>query len=336
MKWKPWLYEGMPTNYEVSEYSDIRNVKTGRILKPIPLQKSGRLRVHLHVNGKPIDVKIYRMAYEAFHGPIPNHLTIDHIDGNINNNHISNLRLLTGSQNVKRFLKENPDHQFETKYSEEKIRNFFSTLTQGVFYESAAKTYNINRETARGLLNGRRRQDLWIEYAPFPRSCFKSSEFIEANMIKAYDLITEGVKFRDILKKLKYPYNLLGIKILGDLAFEENLEIPAIDDVDMTNAIEKNACDAYLYDAHCVYPTKETASRMYELREKLKKPIQPKLTNEAMAYFVYLIHQGMSDEDILYIMGYKYHVIHLDTIAKLRERVISHRLSTNYGLRVKD
>ena len=42
---------------------------------------------------------VHRMVYEAFHGPIPDGLDIDHIDGNRVNNSPANLRTATRSDN---------------------------------------------------------------------------------------------------------------------------------------------------------------------------------------------------------------------------------------------
>lgn len=66
IEWKPVIIDGINTMYEVSEYSNIRNIKTGKILKASKLQESDRERVHLYINGVGKDFKIYRLSYEAF------------------------------------------------------------------------------------------------------------------------------------------------------------------------------------------------------------------------------------------------------------------------------
>ena len=47
----------------------------------------------------------HRVIWEMFHGPIPVGLVIDHIDGNPGNNRLSNLRLVTVSENLSNSLK---------------------------------------------------------------------------------------------------------------------------------------------------------------------------------------------------------------------------------------
>ena len=48
---------------------------------------------------------VHRFVWESWKGIIPNGLHIDHINENIEDNRLSNLQLLTPSQNVKKSLK---------------------------------------------------------------------------------------------------------------------------------------------------------------------------------------------------------------------------------------
>lgn len=60
------------------------------------------------LNGKKRDLKyVHRLVWEAYNGPIPDKMTIDHIDGNPANNHIDNLRLVTRSDNSKLWAIQN-------------------------------------------------------------------------------------------------------------------------------------------------------------------------------------------------------------------------------------
>lgn len=49
--------------------------------------------------------RAHRILFEMAHGPIPDGLEIDHIDGNRRNNSLSNLRLATRSQNSSNSVK---------------------------------------------------------------------------------------------------------------------------------------------------------------------------------------------------------------------------------------
>lgn len=66
---------------------------TGQIL--CNLDRDGYIRVRK--NGK--EYRAHRIIWEMFNGPIPEGLLVDHIDGDVFNNRIENLRLATRQQN---------------------------------------------------------------------------------------------------------------------------------------------------------------------------------------------------------------------------------------------
>ena len=45
---------------------------------------------------------VHRVVWEAFNGPIPNGMDIDHIDGNPRNNSLKNLQVLSHTDNLKK------------------------------------------------------------------------------------------------------------------------------------------------------------------------------------------------------------------------------------------
>lgn len=50
--------------------------------------------------------RVHRLVYHHFKGCIPDTLVVDHIDNDKKNNHISNLQLLTRSENIKKYYKQ--------------------------------------------------------------------------------------------------------------------------------------------------------------------------------------------------------------------------------------
>jgi len=78
------------TNQVYSHYSKI-------YLKPRLNNRYYEIR--LYKNSKRKDIRLHRLVYEAYNGEIPTGYVIDHIDLNTHNNHITNLRLATISQN---------------------------------------------------------------------------------------------------------------------------------------------------------------------------------------------------------------------------------------------
>jgi hypothetical protein len=81
-------------NYSVSNYGNIRNDVTGKILKA-SLNGQGYKRVRL--NGKTI--KVHRLVSEAFIPNANNKKYIDHIDNDRTNNNVNNLRWVTIQEN---------------------------------------------------------------------------------------------------------------------------------------------------------------------------------------------------------------------------------------------
>jgi hypothetical protein len=88
--------------YSVSDSGQVRNDKTGRILKPC-LNSCGYYFVQMKKNGKMGIVLIHRLVCRAFVENKDNKKQVDHIDGNKANNHASNLRWVTASENRKAY-----------------------------------------------------------------------------------------------------------------------------------------------------------------------------------------------------------------------------------------
>ena len=85
-------------NYEISNMGNVRNIVTGRILKPCK-NNMGYLSVTLYKNNIRKTFLIHRLVGYAFI-PNPQNLTeIDHIDRIRTNNSISNLRWISKSNN---------------------------------------------------------------------------------------------------------------------------------------------------------------------------------------------------------------------------------------------
>jgi len=102
--WKVVL--GYP-NYQVSNLGRVRSVHRRwfgtntkeLILTPIFIGSPKYPHVRLYENKKYMTIRVSRLVYSTFVGPIPDKMVIDHKDHNILNNNVENLRLATYSQN---------------------------------------------------------------------------------------------------------------------------------------------------------------------------------------------------------------------------------------------
>ena len=86
-------------NYSISNFGNVANVKTGLILKSC-INGRGYLKVGLNIKGKTFTKKIHRLVAEAFIPNPYNKPCVDHIDNDILNNNINNLRWTTVSENL--------------------------------------------------------------------------------------------------------------------------------------------------------------------------------------------------------------------------------------------
>ena len=85
-------------NYSVSDRGNVRNDKTGRILKP-GTNTHGYLYVNLRKNKKPSIKDVHRLVSLAFIPNPENKKCVDHINNDIKNNKLTNLRWVTAQQN---------------------------------------------------------------------------------------------------------------------------------------------------------------------------------------------------------------------------------------------
>lgn len=106
--WKPIL----SGKYEVSNLGKIRNASTGRELKPFTDKLQTYDRVELYEGGISRKFMVHILVAEAFLGPKPKGMEIDHLNTNLHDNRLCNLAYVSQDEN-----RDNPITKFNYEVS---------------------------------------------------------------------------------------------------------------------------------------------------------------------------------------------------------------------------
>ena len=107
-----WRSVKLNLNYEVSDIGRVKNVKTGRILKPSVLN-SGYYYVNLSMKSKVNKHLVHRLVAGEFIENLNDRANVDHVDGVKTNNVVSNLWWATTSENA---MNQKPHLNQTSKY----------------------------------------------------------------------------------------------------------------------------------------------------------------------------------------------------------------------------
>lgn len=197
--------DGAKTNYAINEEGTIININTGCALHPNKLDRLHRYRrVHLTINGEGCFYSVHRLVMETFR-PIsnPQEMQVNHIDGDRNNNSLSNLEWITASENV--------GHAFRTGLStpkrgelngrcvlsDEQVHEICLKICEGKTECSLANEYGVSKSLIHAIKNGDCRKDISDNYT-FPKKSFANSKMSEEDVVKICKLILQGYSYKQI------------------------------------------------------------------------------------------------------------------------------------------
>ena len=127
--WKP-----IPSTngwYEASNTGQIKNSKTGRILKPQINTYDYYCVTVRSESCHPVNARIHRLVTEAFLGKCPEGYVVNHKDGNKKNNNIENLEYVTPSENNQHALDMGLRHPADVaSYIKHGEENSLSKITE--------------------------------------------------------------------------------------------------------------------------------------------------------------------------------------------------------------
>lgn len=143
-------------NYEVNEFSEVRNKTTLKIIKPFKGGTSDYLMVRLHL-GKSVkrSCLVHRLVAINFIENPENKAQVNHKDGNKVNNHISNLEWNTRKENINHALNIGLSKRYNNQYYKGKTgfnhnkSKAVACIENGMVYGSMAEAERLN-----GIGNG--------------------------------------------------------------------------------------------------------------------------------------------------------------------------------------
>jgi len=147
---------GFEGRYSVNEEGDVFSHIRGRKLKP---WISGGGYYYVNLAGK--SKLVHRLVAEAFLPDFLDKPQVNHIDGNKLNNHISNLEMVTASENVLHSFKTGlhvsvkGETHGSAKLSAEDVISIKSLLLKGETNISIAKKFGVDRKTIYDIKTGK-------------------------------------------------------------------------------------------------------------------------------------------------------------------------------------
>ena len=151
--WK--LIEGTNGYYEVSSEGQVRNVRTGRVLKPMMVGGAGNKypKVVLCVDGLQRGAMVHHLVAAAFIGPRPEGLVVRHRNGDRTDNRRRNLQYGTQRDNMRDARRH---HQHKHKLTLRQIEKIRSLRAKGHKGRDLAKEFGVSEQYVCDIHNGRK------------------------------------------------------------------------------------------------------------------------------------------------------------------------------------
>ena len=201
--WERIVLDGKEYDYFITEFGDIKN-SNGKILK-IRKNNRGYKIVDLYYQGIKKTFLVHRLVALTFIPNPKNYKTVDHINGDKNNNSVDNLEWVSYSENNTRALNNKlriplygEQHQF-SKYTEKDVEKICEYLTKNL----SVKEISIKTDYPISLIASIKCGKSWRHISKkyqFVESRYYMNAITRAKIIYLYTIEKKGIK--DILEIL--------------------------------------------------------------------------------------------------------------------------------------
>ena len=150
------------SNYYCDEDGNIFKHRLGEFLPCAHwIDKDNYHRIMMYNDeGKRKSMAIHRVVFQCFVGDLIGGLTIDHQDNNKENNHFTNLKQMTFSENSKKANVGKCDPRKNRKLSKEIISSVFKMREQGISYNDISRIIGMSPSMSWHILKGNTYYDI--------------------------------------------------------------------------------------------------------------------------------------------------------------------------------
>ena len=151
-------------NYAVSDLGNIKNIITGKVLKPFE-NGLGYKKVFLYNKPNRIQMYVHRLVALCFIDNSLNHKEVNHIDGNKNNNRLDNLEWCSRYENVQHAIIKGlwdlkGENHKNSKLSNSNVLEIKSLLKLGKSQKELAQKFNVDKSLISLINRGKTRSQI--------------------------------------------------------------------------------------------------------------------------------------------------------------------------------
>lgn len=149
-------FEGTDRKYIIYDDGRLYDIYCKHFRKPVKNYK-GYLKYNIYINGRRKGFYVHRLVLQTFR-PVEGmeHLQVNHIDCNKENNNLDNLEWCTNEENIRHafangLIDRHGERNSQAKLSEGKVLEIVAKLQAHIPIENIACQYNVSQSTVSAI-----------------------------------------------------------------------------------------------------------------------------------------------------------------------------------------